>query len=95
MLPEIRVWESHSEVQKLIEGTRLFSLLASKHPEIHEQYTRLVMDLARKGATTEEVYAVSSAWGRQLIKPYLSPYIPYASYELTVRPNLEVNPRLR
>jgi hypothetical protein len=84
VLPAIRVWEAPSQAQKLIEGNRLFSLLAVKHPEIREQYTRLVVDLARKGATTEETYVASGAWGRQLVKPYLGQYVPYASDEALV-----------
>ena len=84
VLPEIRTWEARSQATKYIEGARLFSLLAVKHPEIREQVTRLFVDLARKGATTEEAYVAGIAFGRQLVEPYFAQYAPYASDEALI-----------
>jgi hypothetical protein len=77
--PKIRVWEARQEVSKLVAENRLFSVLAARHPEIHDQIATLMVDVSRRGASPKEANLEGFAWGRELIRPYFDQYAPIAS----------------
>jgi len=81
VLPEIRDWQARREVSKFFEENRFYSLLASRHPEIREQFSNLYTDSMRSGTPKDEVLGTAMEWGRQVMTPYLRIYIPNASNE--------------
>jgi hypothetical protein len=79
VLPVIHTWEARRQAVKVIEDSRLFTLLASKHPEVREQFIQMLVGLARQGSTSAEAAMAGYTWGRQFIEPYFQRYVPYAS----------------
>ncbi len=79
VLPEIRAWEARREASRFFVENRLFSLLVARHPEIRDQFTTLMVDLTRQGASQEEANLEGIAWGRKLVGPYFQQYAPSAS----------------
>ena len=67
VLPKIQAWEARNEASEYIASNRYLSLLAARHPEIREQFSDLMDDLTRKGATKDKARAAGRELGRRLL----------------------------
>ena len=81
VLPHIRAWQARSDAEMLLRENRLFAVLVSKHPEVREGFTNMIVEAARQGVSKDEAYAKGFAWGQRLVRPYFERYAPQASGE--------------
>lgn len=81
MSPEER---ARVEAAKMIEGQRSLSLLASRHPEIRDDFVKMMEEVVRKGGTLQQARAAGLAWGRTRGLEYIQRYLPRASDQAVV-----------
>ena len=79
VLPHIRAWQARSEARQYLAHDPLWSLLAKQHPEVGDQFTEMMVGLARKGASAKEAKAQGFALGRSMLPSYFAKYAGRAS----------------
>ena len=73
-----------TEVRKAIRENRTLAALASKQPEIGDQFEALMVEVVRTGGSAEQARARSREWGRTVVGPYFAQYAPLASDQALV-----------
>lgn len=85
VLPSIRASQARTKTRADIANDRVFSLLAKQHPEFEEQFTELVVGLARDGASPESVGEQVGSFSRSTVAGYFARYAGLASPEALAR----------
>ncbi|HTO53169.1 MAG TPA: hypothetical protein VMR50_07260 [Myxococcota bacterium] len=81
LLPELRVWQVTQGADAAIASNKTLSLLVSEHPELRDEFVKVLQDVARRGAGEEEARHAGGEWGRTVLSKYFGEYGPKASAE--------------
>ena len=79
VLPYVRSSRARTKARADIANDRVFSLLAKQHPQFEEQFTDLVVGLAREGASPEVVQDKVGTFSRSTVSGYFARYAGHAS----------------
>jgi hypothetical protein len=81
VLPQIKIWEGHRDMEELLSTNKVYGLLAERHPEFRAGWMALGDSLIRAGASYEDAQRAGEKWGRTRFSKYQTMYAPHASDE--------------